>query len=303
MLKEFQASPVPEILPEKIKACIENMSEADIENTSEIRIRKDRPIMLYGSYGAMFALPGGISRICSDKCVTADENDISVILAKASGYSLYSHFDEMSNGFMTVSGGHRIGIAATAVDKGRSFRNVESLNIRLSRPHFCCSELICSEIFSDGLSGFLIAGPPGSGKTTILRDIAVTLSNEPRYAYPRIVIADERFELSEGVGNKALVCCDVIKGYPKKRAFETALRCLCPDIVIADELSFEDCGSVGKMLSCGVFAGMSVHASDIGELREKDGIGELINTGKIKNIVILEGKNAPGQVREIIREV
>lgn len=302
MLKEFQCYGVSGILPVRIRECFENMSEIQIKNTSEIRIRKDKPVMFYGSYGAMFALPGGASGIYSDRCITAGESDISSILAKASGYSIYSHFDELSNGFMTVSGGHRIGVGAAAVDGGASFKDVESLNIRLSRPHFRCADHICSEIFSDGLCGFLIAGPPGSGKTTILRDIAVTLSNNPKYGYPRVVIADERFELSEGVENEKLMCCDVIKGYPKKRAFEMALRSLCPDIVISDELSFDDAEYVDKMLSCGVFAGMSVHASNIKELREKDGIGELIKGGKIKNIVILEGKNAPGRVKEIIRE-
>lgn len=301
MLKVSEFEKVLDILPEKIRLCFENLPADILGSVTEIRVRKDKPVMFYGGFGAVFAInSGSFSSLFSQRCLFADKEDIEQIIARASGYSLYSHFDELANGFITLNGGHRIGIGATAVKNGESFRDIESLNIRLARSHRRCADFICSEIFKDGLCSFLIAGPPGSGKTTILRDIAVTLSENPKYGYPRITLADERFELSECVSAGDFRCCDIIKGYTKERAFETALRSLCPDIIISDELSFKDALITEKMLDCGVFAGVSVHASNIEDLYEKEGIGHLVKGGKFKKTVILEGKNTPGKVKEII---
>ena len=107
------------------------------------------------------------------------------------------YVSELARGFVTLPGGHRAGICGeAALDKSgsRTVRYISSVNLRVASEHIGCSREITAALFHDGLCGALIAGPPCSGKTTLLRDMARLLSSEP-YG-KKVAVVDERGEMA-----------------------------------------------------------------------------------------------------------
>lgn len=301
MLRDDLRDSLTAILPDRLRILLDGNLSYDFTSLTEIRLRQNKPVMLYCGGGALFfTRDGRISTVLSPECINADKKDIEQTVARCTGYSLYSHFDDIAGGFITAPGGHRVGVCATGVRNGRGFRDIESVNIRVASSHFGCSDGLCGKIFAGGMRSFLIAGEPGSGKTTVLRDCARYLSENRQFCYPRIVIADERREISACSHSERLICCDVIKGLPKEQAFSHALRTLCPDIVLTDEIAAEDIPALKKLAGCGVYIGATVHAGSFEEIKDKYGIGELLDRGIFTGIAVLQGKSTPGTVGKII---
>lgn len=289
------------ILPDRLRMLFDGNGAYDFTSLTEIRLRLNKPIILYCKGDALFFTHGGaITHALFSQCINADKKDIEQTVARCTGYSLYSHFDDIAGGFITAPGGHRVGVCATGVKNGRGFRDIESVNIRVASAYFGCAEEIFGGVFSDGLRSFLIAGEPGSGKTTVLRDCARYLSENSRFCYPRITVADERREISACMHSERLKCCDIIKGLTKEQSFEHALRTLCPDIVLTDEIAAGDISAVEKLADCGVFIGATVHAGSFDELKDKYGFGRLLERGIFTCVIILKGKSAPGTADKII---
>jgi len=301
MLRDGLSGSLTAILPDKVRNLLNKNALYDLTRLTEIRLRDGKPIIMYLAGRAVFFNENGrITAAFAPGCIKADKHDIEQTVSRGTGYSMYSHFDDAASGFITAPGGHRIGVCATGIKDGKGFRDIESLNIRAAGEHTGCADELCGSLFADGLCSFLIAGQPGSGKTTALRDCARYLSENPAFCYPRIVIADERREISLCAKPDSLMCCDVIKGLSKVQAFSHALRTMCPDIILTDEIAYEDTLAVQKAADCGVFIGATVHAGTFEEAERKYGLNRLIKGGVFKKIAVLGDKSNPGTVAEII---
>ena len=149
-----------------------------------------------------------------------------------------------------------------------------------------------NQVFSDHVCGVLIAGPPCSGKTTLLKDIALKLSSRPYFK--KVAMVDERNELAgmyRGVPQNTLGdFCDVLCGYPKAEGILNAVRALSPDIIICDEIgNKEDVEALLNVLNTGVTVISSVHACNVDELYRREMIKKLLNSGAFEKIVVLRG--------------
>ena len=271
----------------------------------EIRLRSDRPVVLTDGTDTIFInkdstlvyTPGRDALMCSRRFI----NDT---FKRLCGYSVYSRQPEINSGYITVSGGCRVGLCGTAAtENGRilSVSDITSLDIRISRQIFGVSEKLIRMLFPIS-GGILIAGAPSTGKTTILRDIAYRISQGIGCRAYRTCVIDERMELSGGRNEDMidLGLSDIMRGYPKSEGFSQAVRALSPQVIICDESGTEeDMLSLIRAANAGVFIIATIHASSYGELMRKRGVRRLISYGVFSTVVILSSSDHPSEISEI----
>ena len=233
---------------------------------------------------------------------------INTVFETMCEYSVYAYRNDIANGFVTLRGGHRAGICGKAViedNKVKTFTEITSINIRIASYISGCANGLIKSAFSNSICGLLIAGEPMSGKTTLLRDIAASLSNGIMGKKLSVAVIDERNEIAAVRNGKsqyeAMGRCDIISGCPKSEGIMQAIRTISPDVIICDELSSEnDAVTTQKCFNCAVPVIATVHATDIGQLSSRPVTRMLIESGAFEKYVFLEGKTCPGSIREIL---
>ena len=261
----------------------------------------------------MYFCGGRVTPLYQDNCTTLTGAHLSQILRALCDYSVHSYTQDIAQGFITLPGGHRAGICGTAVCGLRSqetgaggetvaVRDISSINLRIARQVPGAAAELCGMLYAaahgeDALPNVLIAGPPGSGKTTILRDLALRLSSGLCGAYRRTAVVDERGELAgarEGAPCRDVGAnTDVLTGYPKGEGILLAIRSLSPEVIICDELGGEqDAAAIEAGLGAGVRFAASVHAGSAREVLERPIVKRLLRCGAFDYIVLL---TKPGQ--------
>jgi stage III sporulation protein AA len=241
-----------EFLPRAVKNAIEYLNAKYLY---EIRIRAEKPITV--NYNGRYRYLGrtGLTERAENALIPSFL-DVADCVYKASEYSIYAVEEELKQGFLTVKGGFRIGIAGEYVfDKGKplSIRNITSLCVRIPHEIYGSGEEIYRTCMCDRVKNLLIMSAPGLGKTTILRDLARMIGQN---TMENVLICDERGEIGVGEVGKA---CDIIKYADKVTAFDVGIRALRPNIIITDELSERDCPMVEKAICAGVTVLASAH--------------------------------------------
>lgn len=287
------------VLPKKIKEILYNISSTIKEQTFEIRIRQDKPLMLYGVYGPVFVRENmTVSGIDSNGSIIPTHEDIQKTVLSICGYSLYSHQNDIANGFVTFGNGNRAGFCGTAVIKDNNISavsNITSLNIRIARIFDNSSDSLLNFVGKD-FKGILLAGPPCSGKTTMLKSIAYKLSSEYLNGYKKCVLIDERYEMGDTKGMNL----DVLSGYPKNTGIVQAVRVLSPEIVICDEIAtLSEAENIIKGMDTGVKFVISIHAGCKEELLKREASRKLLETRCFDYIVILSEKPHPCSIDKI----
>lgn len=288
----------------RIRKIIQELNEATIENIQEIRLRKNKPVVIVINGDSTFLTNNSkTTYIVSNNCVVPTENELVDTINKMCGYSMHTQIENISNGFITLNNGSRIGLSGTAVYEDehiKTLKDINSINIRIPRNIFNISDGIFEYFNKQGIKNIMVVGPPNSGKTTMLKDIVYQLSSGRMGKYYKVCIIDERNEISnsEFIGPNT----DVLSGFQKEKGIKIALRTLSPDFIVCDEIS-----SVNEVLN--IFDGMnsgikfvlSLHSNDIDELKRKKIFNLLVEEGNFDTVVFLSNAKSPGKISKIYR--
>ena len=251
------------------------------EEMTELRIRTDKPILIY-----RMGIENKIGAFCPAS------SDIAETMERISQYSLYALEEELRMGYITLPGGHRVGVTGrTVIENGvvKTIRPISALNIRISRAVKGCGDNVLPKIMENRLPhNTMVISPPGCGKTTILRDIIRQLSDGGL----TIGVADERSEIGgsyKGVAQNDIgLRTDLLDGCPKAEGMMMLLRSMAPDVIAVDELGGDaDAIAVENVSNAGVRLLCTVHGSDMEDIRQKPSLRALLDKNIFKRFVVM----------------
>lgn len=276
------------------------------EGLEEIRLRAGRPVTVLRKGREWFLDKDGRPVPFGPDCFLASEEELSELLNYLCRDSLYAFEDELRQGFVTVPGGHRVGIAGQVVLNGdgsiRTMKHIHSMNIRISHEIKGAADEVLPYVYRAGrLKNTLIVSPPGCGKTTLLRDLVRQISDGNKYAAGMCVgLVDERSEIAGAYlgqpQNDVGMRTDVLDACPKALGMTLLLRSMSPRVIAVDELGGrEDMEALCLASSCGCSLLATVHGEGLEDVGRKLGDSRLFGERLFELCIILgrrEGRPA-----------
>lgn len=285
--------------------------EIDFTYLQEVRLRIHEPmIVVYENKEAFVTEDGRLTNEVEEGLVIT-KNELRETMEYVSNYSLYAFEEEIKQGFITISGGHRVGIVGRAVmeqEKVKSIKHVSFINIRLSHQVRGCATRVMPYIIREGedcIYHTLIISPPKCGKTTLLRDMIRQISNgNLRCKGQNVGVVDERSELAAcymgapqndlGIRTDVLDCC------PKAYGMMMLIRSMSPNVIAVDEIgSRDDLEAIEHVIRCGCSIVATVHGSSIKDIEAKPVLSELMRRNYFERYIVLSNLDGVGSIEHI----
>lgn len=300
-------------LPPDLERRLAHQEPEGLGPLMELRLGAGRPVELCFTAASRFLGPAG-ELVTDPARAWIPEDDLAQkMVQRVAQGSLYALDEELRQGFITLPGGHRLGLAGQVVADGRGHRlaHVSAVNLRIARERPGAASPILAVLarrrWLPPWPSLLLAGPPGSGKTTLLRDlvrVASEGSEELGLAGMRVGLVDERSEVAachRGVPrNRVGPRTDVLDRIPKAKGLMQLIRTMDPQLVATDEIgSQEDAGAVLEARKAGVLVLATAHAGSLEELAARPGLRALLDQDAFDAVCFLDRRPRPGTLASI----
>ncbi|WP_349407746.1 stage III sporulation protein AA [Pseudalkalibacillus sp. SCS-8] len=296
------------MLPETIKSIIEAYQRRVLKPIEEIRIRVNRPLEVISNGRPEYP---SMSSDANGRAYFVTVEDGVHLLNKLSQFSLYAFEEELRRGYITIKGGHRVGLAGKVItEKGqvKVIRDVSSFNIRVATQKEGTAERWAPYLYKNRWLNTLIIGPPQSGKTTFLRDVARIASQGTaglRIRSSKVGIVDERSEIAgciHGVPQHNLgPRVDVLDSCPKAEGIMMMIRSLSPEVIIVDEIGRqEDAEAILEALNAGVQMIMTAHGYGIENVLKRPIFQRLMEIQLFDRFIEMSQSSGPSRVKRIL---
>ena len=283
------------------------------EDIEEIRLRMNKPLIINGNQKDYFYNEKAKKLdLNMDKAYIVTKEDLEQTFQIICKYSIHSFMDDIKKGFITLRGGHRVGIVGKAIVENGNVENIKhisSLNIRISKEVKNCSDKVMNHIIKSPtkINNTIIISPPQCGKTTLLRDIVRNLSSgNEQYNFRGVNVAliDERNEIAGsylGIPQMDVgIRTDIIETCPKDVGIMMVLRSMSPNVIVTDEIGTEkDIKALYTALNGGVGLITTVHGDSIEDIRNRKELKNLLDEELFKKVILLSIKRGPGTVEKI----
>lgn len=289
MLQDKRFEDILYAVSDKCRAVLERLSPTVKHNTNEIRMRRGLPLALTVGTETVFVRENGQTQFfLSNDLYKTTPHDLEESFKKLCNNSVFAHENELKNGYIVMKNGSRAGVCGNLTKSG-ALKDVSSINLRIAREVFGCANEIVRDYKNGGL---LIAGPPGSGKTTVLRDLIRQLSGGINGRLTRIAVVDSRQEISGSSNGTAAndlgPNTDILITENKSCGIEIALRTMFPDIIAFDEIAtLEELKSVSESFCAGVKIITTAHIGSLEELKTRALTSKLLSSGAISQVALL----------------
>jgi len=287
-------------LPKTIADQLLNIPPVKLAELEEIRIRIHRPIEL-----TIKGVPQFLPYIVKP-------DDAVHLLNKISHFSIYTLEEELKRGYITIEGGHRVGLAGKVIleeSKVKAIRDISSFNIRIAREKIGIANQLVPLLLNRDQSWYhtMIIGPPQTGKTTLLRDIARIISSgdEHRSLPPyKVGIIDERSEIAGSVSGIPQMTfgprIDVLDACPKAEGMMMMIRSMSPDVLIVDEIGRkEDADAIMEAINAGIKLITTTHGYSLGDIQKRPTLKPILEMANFQRYIELNRKKGPGTVASI----
>lgn len=273
-----------QILPERLQRELRRIPPQTKRSVTEIRLRADAPLLLTTADDPLFLCEGGrCSCFGGADVLTTTAAELHDTFLCACRWSVHSFEAQIRDGFLTLPGGHRLGLCGQTDAVTRTLTCITSMNLRIARQVNAAAKTLCDTLFSRGLCSVIVAGPPVSGKTTMLRDLARRLSEGECGRYYRVSVIDTRQEFP------FLPYCDVLTGCGKAEGIRRALRVMSPQMLLCDEIgTAQEIDALEQSFSAGAQCAVSVHTDTAETLRQRKPLQRLLQTRQFQHVVLLQ---------------
>jgi stage III sporulation protein AA len=285
-------------LPKTIIEQLEQIPPFQQIEIEEIRIRIDRPIEVTMAGKSIF-LPYKVLA-----------EDAQHLLNKISRHSIYALEEELRRGYITIDGGHRVGLAGKVIlDEGKvkAIRDISSFNIRIAKEKIGIAEPLIPALYDRHWQHTMIIGPPQTGKTTLLRDIArIVSSGEHDKGIPayKVGIVDERSEIAGCVNGIPQLTfgarVDVLDACPKAEGMMMMIRSMSPDVLVVDEIGrLEDTEAILEAVNAGIKLMMTTHGESFDDIKNRPSLKRILDQGIFQRYVELSRQKGPGTITKM----
>lgn len=298
-----------QIFPREIRPLFEKVMLRE-RCLNELRLRAGKPILILEGEREWFLTGQGefTEKHAFARVLKAEE--LEKILQHLCHYSLYAFEEEIKQGYITIAGGHRVGMVGQVVtedkEKIRTMKYIRGINIRIAHEIKGVATEILPFLYEGGKTrSVLIMSPPGGGKTTLLRDVVRNFSDGTIYGKGVTVgVVDERSEIAGCYmgqpQNDVGIRTDVLDACPKVIGMMMLLRSMSPKVIAIDELGDEkELQMVHQIVSCGSKVVATMHGDGLEDLKRRKWLELIVHERLFEIVIVLRKEGSRSIVKQI----